>query len=105
MSIAIRQLTPIFAGEVSGVDITAPLTKDEVAAIEAGMDRHAVLVFHDQKLTDAEQQVFSRNLGELEHTGGGNLTKTQDLRLDPYMADVSNQDKDHKPLARDARTR
>jgi alpha-ketoglutarate-dependent 2,4-dichlorophenoxyacetate dioxygenase len=105
MSIAIRQLTPIFAGEVSGVDITAPLTKDEVAAIEAGMDRHAVLVFHDQKLTDAQQQVFSRNFGELEHTGGGNLTKTQDRRLDPYMADVSNLDKDHKPLARDARTR
>src|SRR5271156_6604400 len=105
MGIAIRQLTPIFAGEVSGVNITEPLTNDEVAAIEAGMDRCAVLVFHDQKLTDAQQQVFSRYFGELEHTGGGNITKAQDRRLDPYMADVSNLDKNHKPLARDARTR
>ena len=105
MTLTIHQLTPVFAGEVSGVDITRPLTKDEVAAIEAGMDRYAVLVFHDQKLTDAQQQVFSRNFGELEHTGGGNITKMHDRRLDPYMADVSNLDKDHRPLARDARTR
>ncbi len=105
MSISIRQLTPIFAGEVSGVDITQPLSQAEVAAIEAGMDRYAVLVFHDQQLTDAQQQAFSRNFGELEHTAGGNITKAQDRRLDPYMADVSNLDKDHKPLARDDRKR
>jgi alpha-ketoglutarate-dependent 2,4-dichlorophenoxyacetate dioxygenase len=105
MNLAIRQLTPVFAGEVSGIDITRPLTNDEVATIESGMDRHAVLVFHDQKLTDVQQQVFSRNFGELEHTGGGNITTMQDRRLDPYMADVSNLDKDHQPLARDARTR
>jgi|SRR5580658_4262562 alpha-ketoglutarate-dependent 2,4-dichlorophenoxyacetate dioxygenase len=105
MTLTIQQLTPVFAGEVSGVDITRPLTRDAVAAIEAGMDRYAVLVFHDQKLTDAQQQVFSRNFGELEHTGGGNITKMHDRRLDPYMADVSNLDKDHRPLARDARLR
>jgi len=105
MSISIRQLTAIFAGEVSGVDITQPLSQDEVAAIEAGMDRCAVLVFHDQKLTDPQQQAFSRNFGELEHTAGANVTQAQDRRLDPYMADVSNLDKDHRPLARDARTR
>jgi alpha-ketoglutarate-dependent 2,4-dichlorophenoxyacetate dioxygenase len=105
MTLTIQQLTPVFAGEVSGVDITRPLTRDAVAAIEAGMDRYAVLVFHDQKLTDAQQQVFSRNFGELEHTGGGNITKMHDRRLDPYMADVSNLDRDHRPLARDARLR
>ena len=75
MSIAIRQITPVFAGEVSGVDITQPLGADDVAAIEAGMDRYAVLVFHDQRLTDEQQMAFSRNFGELEHTAGGNITK------------------------------
>jgi len=105
MSIAIRQLTPVFAGEVSGVDVTQKLTRDDVAEIEAGMDRYAVLVFHDQQLTDPQQQTFSRNFGELEHTAGGNITKAQDRRLDPYMADVSNLDKDHKPLARNDRKR
>lgn len=105
MTLSIRPLTPIFAGEVSGVDITRPLSREDVAAIEAGMDRYAVLVFHDQKLTDEQQKAFSQNFGHLEHTAGGNITKGQERRLDPYMADVSNLDKDHKPLARDARTR
>ena len=105
MAIAIRQITPVFAGEVSGLDITQPLGRDDVAAIEAGMDRYAVLVFHDQRLNDQQQQAFSRYFGELESTAGGNITQAQDRRLDPYMADVSNLDKDHKPLARDDRKR
>ena len=57
-----------FVGEVSGIDITRPIARDEVAAIEAGMDRHAVLVFHDQHLTDETQLAFTLNFGELEHT-------------------------------------
>ncbi len=105
MTIAIRPLTPVLAGEVSGVDITRTLARDEVAAIEAGMDRHAVLVFHDQKLTDEQQKAFSRNFGALEQTAGGNVTQDQDRRLDAEMADVSNLDKDHKPFARDDRRR
>ena len=39
MTISIRQIHPVFVGEVSGVDLARPLTQDEVAAIEAGMDR------------------------------------------------------------------
>ena len=66
MSLSIRQIHPVFVGEVSGIDIARPLTPDEVAAIEAGMDRYAVLVFHDQKITDEQQMVFSRNFGPLE---------------------------------------
>jgi alpha-ketoglutarate-dependent 2,4-dichlorophenoxyacetate dioxygenase len=54
MTLTIHQLTPVFAGKVSGVDLTQPLSPDAVAAIEAGMDRYAVLVFHDQTLTDAQ---------------------------------------------------
>jgi alpha-ketoglutarate-dependent 2,4-dichlorophenoxyacetate dioxygenase len=105
MSIAIRELTPGFVGEVSGVDITEPLTHDQVAALEAGMDRYAVLVYHDQPFEDDEQKRFSRYFGALEQTEGGNVTKAADRRLDPDMADVSNLGTDHKPLARDDRRR
>jgi len=49
MTPSIRQIHPVFVGEVTGVDISRPLSRDEVAAIEAGMDRYAVLVFPDQK--------------------------------------------------------
>ena len=105
MTISIRPLTPVFAGEVSGIDITQPLTRDQVAAIEAGMDRYGVLVFHNQPFTDEQQKAFSANFGPLEHTAGGNVTKPEEQRLDPYMADVSNLGLDHKPLARDDRKR
>ena len=74
MTLAIRQLHDVFAGEVSGVDITRPLTSAEAQAIEAGMNKYAVLVFRDQKLTDDQQQAFSKNFGPLEDARGGNIT-------------------------------
>ena len=60
MNLSIRQIHPVFVGEVSGIDITTPLSREEVAAIEAGMDRYAVLVFHDQKITNPAMTTRSR---------------------------------------------
>jgi alpha-ketoglutarate-dependent 2,4-dichlorophenoxyacetate dioxygenase len=94
-----------FAGEVSGIDLTRPISGDEVAFIEAGMDRHAVLVFHDQALTDDEQRAFSRRLGPLESAGGGHITTAADRRLPLDMQDASNLDEHQRPLARDDRRR
>ncbi len=105
MTITIRPLTPDFAGEVSGVDLTQPLTKAEVATLEAGMDRFAVLVYHGQAITDEQQKSFSLNFGNLEQTEGGNVTQSKDQRLGAFMADVSNLDANHRPLARDDRRR
>src|SRR5579859_2595967 len=105
MSVTITELTPGFVGEVSGLDITQPLTRSQVADLEAGMDRFAVLVYHDQRFTDEQQKAFSINFGPLEQTEGGNVTRPEDRRLDPQMADVSNLGADHKPLARDDRRR
>src|SRR6266487_2873476 len=65
MSISIRPLRNEFAGEVAGVDITRPISREEVAAIDAGMDKYAVLVFHGQDLTDEQQLAFTLNFGKL----------------------------------------
>jgi len=105
VALSIRPITANFAGEVSGVDLTRPLSRDEVAAIEAGMDRFAVLVFHDQNITDEQQIAFSLNFGALENTTGGNVTRPEQKRLSPQMADVSNLDQHHRPLGRDDRRR
>jgi alpha-ketoglutarate-dependent 2,4-dichlorophenoxyacetate dioxygenase len=105
MALDIEQIGPCFAGRVTGLDITRPLTPDQVAFVEAGMDRFAVLVFPGQRLTDEQQMAFTRNFGELEDTKGGNVTKPEQKRLPVGMADVSNLDKDGKPLARDDRRR
>jgi len=105
MTIALRQLHPVFVGEVSGVDLTKPLSRDEVAALEAGMDRYAVLVYHDQKITDEQQMAFSVSFGPLEDARGGNITKPEDRRLQVGMNDVSNLGKDGRPMERDSRQR
>jgi alpha-ketoglutarate-dependent 2,4-dichlorophenoxyacetate dioxygenase len=105
MPVSIRQLHPVFVGEVSGVDLRQPLTRDDAAAIDAGMDRYAVLVFHAQNITDEQQIAFSRNFGEIEDAAGGNVTKPSEKRLNPLMNDVSNLGRDNRPLARDDRRR
>ena len=105
MTVAIRPLHPVFVGEVSGVDTTAPLPPETVAAIEAGMDRYAVLVFRDQRLTDEQQMAFGRRFGPLEDSRGGNITKPEDKRLPVGMNDVSNLGRDGAPLARESRQR
>ena len=106
MTVTIRPLHPLFCGEVDGVDMTKPLSADAVAAIEAGMDEYAVLVFHGQDITDEQQLAFSRNFGALELPDQvSNITKDKDRRLRRELADVSNLNRENKPFGRDDRQR
>lgn len=106
MAISIRPLHPTIGGEVDGIDLTKPITPEEAAIIEAGMDEYAVLVFHNQNFTDDQQKAFSRNFGKLEMPGNvSNIQKAEERRIDGAMADVSNLDQDHKLLAKDDRIR
>ena len=106
MTLSIQPITPVFVGEVSGVDITRPLSRDEVAAIEAGMDRYAVLVFHDQHLTDEQQMRLhpqlrrARGLARRQHHDSRTSAGCRSAcRTSPTSTRTS------KPLARDDRRR
>src|SRR5262245_57415350 len=77
-----------FAAEVEGIDLCAPLDAAAVAAIHAGMDRHAVLVFHDQPLTDEQQIGFTRRLGKIELNTANNVTRLDQRRLSIEMSDI-----------------
>ena len=105
MAIITKQIGPCFAAEVEGVDMRKPLSPDEVAAIHAGMDTYAVLVFHGQHIDDAQQLAFTRSLGEIEHSIGASLRAPDEYRLPTTFADVSNLDKNNQPYARDDRRR
>ena len=66
MAIEFTPLHPTIGAECTGVDISRPLTPAAAAAIDAGMDTYAVLVFRQgAPLTTAEQIAFTRNFGEL----------------------------------------
>ena len=105
MPIITKQIGPCLAAEVEGVDLRKPLSPRDVAAIHAGMDTYAVLVFHDQPIDDAQQLAFSRSLGEIEHSIGAGLRAPDEYRLPTTFADVSNLDKNNQPYARDDRRR
>jgi alpha-ketoglutarate-dependent 2,4-dichlorophenoxyacetate dioxygenase len=105
MPVITRQVGPCFAAEVDGIDLSRTLSDDEVAAIHAGMDVYAVLVFHDQKLDDEQQLAFTRSLGPIEHAIGTSLRAPDEYRLPTTFADVSNLDKDNQVFRRDDRRR
>jgi len=94
MPVSIRPLHPAFVGEVAGVDCCSPLGPAEVAAIAAGMDEYAVLVFREQNITDEQQIAFTRHFGELEsYSTPGHIRRPEEQRLGSGIADFSNLDK------------
>tara|TARA_B100000029_G_C17568170_1_gene955722 strand:- start:400 stop:1275 length:876 start_codon:yes stop_codon:yes gene_type:complete len=98
MAVEIRQVGDKFAGEVTGIDLTKPLSTESVSAIHDGMDEYAVLFFRGQPLTADEQLAFSKQLGEIEHAIGTSLREDKDARLPSTFADVSNLDRDERPF-------
>src|ERR1700746_1142857 len=94
-----------FAAVVEGIHLCAPLNSAQLATIHAGMDRHAVLVFHDQPLTDEQQIAFTRDLGKIELNTANNVTRLDQRRLSIEMSDISNLDQHGNMLARDDRRR
>ena len=98
MAVEIRQVGDKFAGEVTGIDLTKPLSTESVSAIHDGMDEYAVLFFRGQPLTADEQLAFSKQLGEIEHAIGTSLRDNKDARLPTTFADVSNLDRDERPF-------
>ncbi|HSI00766.1 MAG TPA: TauD/TfdA family dioxygenase, partial [Reyranella sp.] len=104
MTIEVVPLTPCIGGGMTGIDARRKLTPDEVRAVDAGMDKYAVLVLPGQDITDEQQIEFTGNFGPLQN-GANATTRRPELRLDPAFADVSNLGKDGQRLARDDRRR
>ncbi len=105
-AVRFRQVGPCLAAEVEGLDLTRPLSPDEVAAVHAGLDRYAVLVFRNQQhISDAQQLAFTQSLGDIEHAIGTSLRAANETRLPTTFADVSNLDKQGRIAARDNKKR
>jgi alpha-ketoglutarate-dependent 2,4-dichlorophenoxyacetate dioxygenase len=104
VAVMIKPLHPVFAGEVSGVDLRQPISRADAKAIDDGMNRYAVLVFHGQDITDEQQIAFSKNFGALEVSSRpGTIRKREDNRLGAGIADLSNLDKHGKVISADDR--
>ncbi len=105
MSIQFHTLGTCIGAEVDGIDLREPLSCAQAEEIHAAMDRYAVLVFHNQPLTNDQHLAFTQALGALENSMGNSLRAAADFRLPPTFADVSNLDGNDKPFGQDDRRR
>jgi len=63
--ISLKPLTQFVGAEVSGIDLSAPLTQDVVELLNTAFNNHVALVFRGQDLTEAHQLAFAENFGPL----------------------------------------
>jgi alpha-ketoglutarate-dependent 2,4-dichlorophenoxyacetate dioxygenase len=106
MSITVKPTQPQFFAEISGIDLAQPLKTVDRDAITAAIDRYAVVVFHDQKLSDDQQIDFARHFGPIHSSAQRARHRGIKHRLArDEIADISNLDGDSKVLDVDNRRR
>jgi alpha-ketoglutarate-dependent taurine dioxygenase len=69
MNILIKNLDAPLGAEIAGVDLSKPLSQDDVETIEETWRERLVVVFRGQRLSDPQLLAFSRNFGELDPPG------------------------------------
>ncbi|WP_206020811.1 TauD/TfdA family dioxygenase [Roseococcus sp. SYP-B2431] len=102
--LTVTPTTETFVAEVTGIDLTRPLTPEAAAQIDAAMDTYAALVFRDQALDDAQQRALGEALGTIEATRATVDAEKSRLK-DKTLNDISNLAPDGSILAADARRR
>ncbi|HTH95887.1 MAG TPA: TauD/TfdA family dioxygenase [Stellaceae bacterium] len=100
--ITIRKLGPACGAEITGVDLTKPLSAGAVREIQQAWNENLVLLFRGQTLGQEDQLRFAANFGEL-----GNRKQAPDqlrtrtegvLQLDPRVLLVSNMKENGVPV-------
>jgi alpha-ketoglutarate-dependent 2,4-dichlorophenoxyacetate dioxygenase len=99
MAVHVRQAHPLFVGEVQGVDLRRPLDEATLREIQAAIDHHAVLVFHDQPIDDAQQIAFAERFGPLERSTLRTIDYGASRLGHDALVDVSNLDEEGRPFA------
>jgi alpha-ketoglutarate-dependent 2,4-dichlorophenoxyacetate dioxygenase len=106
MALEARPLHPLFAGEVTGVDVRR-LNDAGIGELRGLMDRFAVLVVREQPFDDAEQVAFARRLGggDIVTTIGRSIIDHAPRLTEPGIADLSNLNEDEQIIDRHDRRR
>jgi alpha-ketoglutarate-dependent 2,4-dichlorophenoxyacetate dioxygenase len=86
----VSQLHPRFAGEIVGLDTSAPVTPDTVKEIEYAMAKYAVCVIRNASLKDEDHIRFSRAFGPLELPPAPEASRRPGVA--PQLYDVTNLD-------------
>ena len=90
---SLRRLSDIGGVEITGIDLSRPLSARTKDAIYAAFLEHFILVFPGQDLDPAAQEAFSRQFGDLE----GNVRRLVPGVLAPLVNLVTNVDDNGNP--------
>ncbi|MEX0730020.1 MAG: TauD/TfdA family dioxygenase [Aquisalimonadaceae bacterium] len=102
MSLQVKPLHPLFAGEASGVDLGKPLDVATIDDINEAMNEYGVLVWRNQPLTQTQQLELAKSFGPLD-VGFKNLKKQPDRLEHAELIDLSNVDLEGKLVDRSHR--
>ena len=106
MSITVKPTHPQFFAEISGIALAQKLKPTDRDAIQEAIDRYAVVVFHDQKLTDDQQIDFAAHFGPIHSSAQKARHHSIKHRLArDEIADISNLDGDSRVMEVDHRRR
>ncbi|HWD60690.1 MAG TPA: TauD/TfdA family dioxygenase, partial [Stellaceae bacterium] len=72
-------LSPAGGGEITGIDLSRPLSDEARGQIYAVLLGHQFLIFRGQALSREQQYAFTAQFGEVEAHGGGRPGKRQDV--------------------------
>src|SRR5579863_3604339 len=104
MAIETQPVTVDFVAEIAGLDLNAPIRETEVDALLSAIDRYAVVIFRDQRLTDAQLRDFAARFGPLEIGRAAARPGKRRIAI-PQIGDISNLDVDNNVRALDDRRR
>ncbi len=104
MSISITPLHPHIGAAIAGLDVSRPIGEAAVNELWRAIDNYAVLVFHDQQLSDRQLHDFAARFGELEIGRSAARGGRRRLQI-PQIGDISNLDENNRLRARDDKKR
>ena len=100
----VNRLHPLFAAEIIGLDTSAPVTAETIAAVEAAMAEYAVCVIRDASRNDQDQIRFSRAFGEIEMPPGAEASRRPGVAKELFDVTNLGADGEITPNRMDAKT-
>jgi alpha-ketoglutarate-dependent 2,4-dichlorophenoxyacetate dioxygenase len=87
-------ITPMarMGGEVSGLDLTRPLTTEDGNSLRNALEKYALLVFHDQPVSDEQQKAITNLFGPAQVTYSAINGRFKRRIARPDFSDIANLD-------------
>jgi alpha-ketoglutarate-dependent 2,4-dichlorophenoxyacetate dioxygenase len=101
MTLELKPLHPVFAAQAFGLDLTMRLSDANVRAVNAAMNKYAVIVFRGQPLTAQQQIQLTESFGPLD-VGLKRVFKRPERLEDERLIDISNVDATGNVAKRDS---